>query len=56
MAGSLAPIPEFLYGTAWKKDPTAALTEQAAIRYEKLPELAFRAPETRAWLADHQHR
>jgi len=29
MAGSFAPIPDFLYGTAWKKDPTAALTEQA---------------------------
>jgi len=29
MAGPLAPIPDFLYGTAWKKDPTAALTEQA---------------------------
>jgi diketogulonate reductase-like aldo/keto reductase len=29
MAGSFAPIPDFIYGTAWKKDPTAALTEQA---------------------------
>jgi diketogulonate reductase-like aldo/keto reductase len=29
MAEPTAPIPEFLYGTAWKKDPTAALTEQA---------------------------
>jgi diketogulonate reductase-like aldo/keto reductase len=29
MAELTAPIPEFLYGTAWKKDPTAALTEQA---------------------------
>jgi len=29
MAGPFAPIPDFLYGTAWKKDPTAALTEQA---------------------------
>jgi tetratricopeptide (TPR) repeat protein len=32
------------------------LTERSAVRYEKLPELAFRAPETRAWLADHQGR
>jgi diketogulonate reductase-like aldo/keto reductase len=29
MSESSAPIPDFLYGTAWKKDPTAALTEQA---------------------------
>jgi diketogulonate reductase-like aldo/keto reductase len=29
MAEPSAPIPEFFYGTAWKKDPTAALTEQA---------------------------
>jgi diketogulonate reductase-like aldo/keto reductase len=29
MAGPFAPLPDFLYGTAWKKDPTAALTEQA---------------------------
>jgi diketogulonate reductase-like aldo/keto reductase len=29
MAGPFEPIPDFLYGTAWKKDPTAALTEQA---------------------------
>ncbi len=29
MAGAHAPIPEFLYGTAWKKDPTASLTELA---------------------------
>jgi len=29
MAGPFAPVPDLLYGTAWKKDPTAALTEQA---------------------------
>src|ERR1700679_4142736 len=29
MAGPLAPTPELLYGTAWKKDPTASLTELA---------------------------
>jgi diketogulonate reductase-like aldo/keto reductase len=29
MPESFAPIPDLLYGTAWKKDPTAALTELA---------------------------
>src|SRR5215467_3709491 len=29
MPGSSASLPTFLYGTAWKKDPTAALTELA---------------------------
>lgn len=29
MPGSSAPQPDFLYGTAWKKEPTAALTELA---------------------------
>src|ERR1700760_749475 len=29
MPKSSAPIPTLLYGTAWKKDPTAALTELA---------------------------
>jgi hypothetical protein len=29
MSESFAPIPDLLYGTAWKKDPTAALTELA---------------------------
>jgi diketogulonate reductase-like aldo/keto reductase len=29
MPGSSLSIPNFLYGTAWKKDPTAALTELA---------------------------
>lgn len=29
MPESFAPIPEFLYGTAWKKEPTASLTELA---------------------------
>jgi len=29
MPGSSPSIPSFLYGTAWKKDPTAALTELA---------------------------
>lgn len=29
MPESFAPLPDFLYGTAWKKDPTASLTETA---------------------------
>jgi len=29
MPQSFAPIPDFFYGTAWKKDPTASLTELA---------------------------
>ncbi|HEY1730391.1 MAG TPA: aldo/keto reductase [Terriglobales bacterium] len=29
MPESFAPIPDLLYGTAWKQDPTAALTELA---------------------------
>lgn len=31
MSESFAPIPDLLYGTAWKKDPTAALTERAVL-------------------------
>jgi tetratricopeptide (TPR) repeat protein len=34
----------------------AELTERAANRYEKLPELAFRAPQMLGWLADHRPR
>jgi serine/threonine protein kinase/tetratricopeptide (TPR) repeat protein len=34
----------------------AELTERAAVRYEALPELAFRAAEARTWLAEHRHR
>ena len=29
MAVGLAPVPDFLYGTAWKEDRTQALTELA---------------------------
>ena len=29
MPEPFAPVPDFLYGTAWKKDPTASLTELA---------------------------
>src|SRR5207302_4547147 len=29
MPTRLAPVPDFLYGTAWKEDRTAALTELA---------------------------
>jgi diketogulonate reductase-like aldo/keto reductase len=32
MLGLFAPIPDLIYGTAWKKDPTASLTELALRR------------------------